>query len=153
MASLEHKIPPPVIGALAAGAMWGAAGLGPAFTLPSAARMVAVALLVVAGLSFDLLGLVAFRSSRTTVNPLAPQRASALVTSGVYRITRNPMYLGMALLLLAWALYLSSWLALLGPIAFVLYITRFQILPEERALRAIFGDEFTRYAAQVRRWL
>lgn len=153
MASLEHKIPPPVIGALAAGAMWGAAVLGPAFTLPPAARMIAVAVLVVAGLSFDLLGLLAFRSSRTTVNPLHPQRASALVTGGVYRITRNPMYLGMALLLLAWALYLSSWLALLGPIAFVLYITRFQILPEERALRAIFGDEFTRYAAQVRRWL
>jgi protein-S-isoprenylcysteine O-methyltransferase Ste14 len=63
------------------------------------------------------------------------------------------MYLGMALLLTAWAVYLSAWLAFAGPVAFVLYITRFQILPEERALQAHFGEAFTRYTAQVRRWL
>ncbi|WBY01142.1 isoprenylcysteine carboxylmethyltransferase family protein [Ramlibacter tataouinensis] len=153
MSFLEHKIPPPVIGALTAAAMWGAAGLGPQFTLAPAVRMTAVAVLVVAALAFDLLGLLAFRGSRTTVNPLAPQRASALVTGGVYRVTRNPMYLGMALLLLAWGVYLSAWLAFAGPLLFVLYITRFQILPEERALQENFGEAFTRYAAQVRRWL
>lgn len=153
MPSLDHRIPPPLIGALAAVAMWGAAAPGTAFALPATVRTVLVALLVVAGLSFDLLGLLAFRRSRTTVNPLQPQRASALVTGGVYRITRNPMYLGMALLLLAWAVWLSAWPALAGPVAFVLYITRFQIRPEERAMQANFGDEFARYAARVRRWL
>ncbi len=133
--------------------MWAASGLGPQFVLPPLASVIAAGVLAGAGLCFDLLGLLAFRASRTTVNPLRPQRAAALVTHGVYRVTRNPMYVGMALLLLAWALYLSAWLALAGPIVFVLYITRFQILPEERALRARFGDAFTRYAAQVRRWL
>lgn len=153
MSFLDHKIPPPVIGALTAIAMWGAAALGPQFTLPEAVRMIAVAVLVATGLAIDLLGLLAFRGSRTSVNPLQPRRASALVTGGIYRVTRNPMYLGMTLLLLAWAVYLSSWPAFAGPVVFVLYITRFQILPEERALQANFGEAFTSYAARVRRWL
>ncbi len=138
---------------MAAAGMWGLSGFGPPIPLPPVARVAAVAVLVAAGLGVDLAGLAAFRGARTTVNPLQPQRASALVTGGVYRFTRNPMYLGMALLLSAWAVHLSSWLALAGPLAFVLYITRFQIVPEERVLQANFGEAFTRYAARVRRWL
>ncbi len=105
------------------------------------------------GVACDLLGVLAFRASRTTVNPLKPERASALVTGGIYRVTRNPMYLGMTLLLLAWAIQLSALLPFLGPVVFVAYITRFQIEPEERTLRRVFGDGYTAYARQVRRWL
>ncbi|MEB0160908.1 isoprenylcysteine carboxylmethyltransferase family protein, partial [Pseudomonas sp. AH2 (2023)] len=90
--------------------------------------------------------------SRTTVNPLRPDKAAALVSGGVYRVTRNPMYVGMMLLLVAWAVYLDSAWVLAGPVAFVAYITRFQIAPEERVLRAKFAD-FDAYAARVRRWL
>lgn len=150
---LEHKIPPPVVGALVAAAMWAVAAYGPQIPMSDGPRLAVAAILAAAGLAFDLLGLVAFRASRTTVNPLRPERASALVTSGVYRITRNPMYVGMGLLLMAWAVYLAAFLALLGPVLFVLYITRFQIRPEERVLAGLFGDEYARYAARVRRWL
>lgn len=150
---LEHRIPPPVVGLVVAVAMWLAAPLGPAFALDAPLRHGIPALLVAAALAFDLGGLLAFRRSRTTINPLAPQRASALVTGGVYRITRNPMYVGMALLLLAWAVHLSAWPTLLGPPAFVLYITRFQIVPEERALARLFGEAYAEYTARVRRWL
>ena len=150
---LDHKIPPPVIGVLVASGMWAIAEVGPQFDLALQARYVVAGTLVVVGLAFDLLGLIAFRASRTTINPLRPERSTALVTGGVYRVTRNPMYVGMALLLLAWAVYLSSLLAFAGPVVFVLYITRFQIQPEERALQAIFGEDFARYAARVRRWL
>ncbi len=153
MSLLDHRIPPPVVGALLAAAMWAIAPLGPQFALSALARIIPVALLVVAGAAFDLLGLVAFRAFRTTVNPLRPERASALVTGGVYRVTRNPMYVGMALLLVAWAIYLSSLLPFAGPIVFVLYITRFQIEPEERVLRNMFGEAYSAYAARVRRWL
>lgn len=153
MAWLEHRIPPPIVGALTGLAMWGAAPLGPGWALPDALRLGLVALLVALGLAFDLAGLLAFRASRTTVNPLSPQKASALVTGGVYRVTRNPMYVGMACLLLAWALHLSAWLPVAGPALFVLYITRFQILPEERALQQLFGDAYTQYTSRVRRWL
>ena len=133
--------------------MWAVAEVGPQFDLALQAKYIVAGALVVVGLAFDLLGLIAFRASRTTINPLRPERSTALVTGGVYRVTRNPMYVGMALLLLAWAVYLSSLLAFAGPVVFVLYITRFQIQPEERALQATFGEDFARYAARVRRWL
>ena len=152
MRFLEHRIPPPVVGLLVAGFMWSVAALPPALPLSGGVRL-AIALLVAAvGLTFDLLGLLAFRRSRTTVNPLQPQKASALVTDGVYRVTRNPMYVGMAFLLTGWAVYLGSLWTFLGPVLFIVYITRFQIAPEERVLRARF-PEFEAYAARVRRWL
>lgn len=153
MPGLDNKIPPPVVGALVAAGMWGVSILGPQFSLASVPKYSLVAILVVAGLTFDALGILAFRRSRTTVNPLKPERASAIVTSGVYRITRNPMYLGMALLLLAWAIYLSALLPFAGLLIYVWYITKFQIKPEERVLESIFGEEYSSYAARVRRWL
>jgi len=150
---LERRVPPPVVGALVAAAMWAASALGPPFGAGSAIRYAAVAILVAAGLTFDLLGILAFRTARTTINPLKPERASALVTHGVYRVTRNPMYVGMGLLLLAWAIYLGALVPFAGPVVFVLYITRFQIRPEERVLLGLFGDAYSAYAARVRRWL
>ncbi len=150
---LELKLPPPLVGAAVALLMWVLAWLAPAWPLPPALRLAAVGLLIAAGLAVDLLGLLAFRAHRTTVNPLRPQRSAALVTSGIYRLTRNPMYVGMGLLLLSWAVWLSSLPALLGPVVFVAYITRWQIRPEERVLHGIFGDEYERYCARVRRWL
>lgn len=153
MTSLEHKIPPPVVGAIIAAAMWAVSASGPEFSIASGYRYAAVAILAVAGVAFDVLGLLAFLASRTTINPLKPEGASALVTGGVYRVTRNPMYVGMGLLLLAWGVYLSALIPFVGPVLFVLYITRFQIQPEERALARIFGGEYSSYAARVRRWL
>ncbi len=150
---LDHKIPPPAVGLLVAAAMWAAADAGPQFALAPQAKHLIVALLIAAGATFDFLGLIAFHKSRTTINPLRPERTSSLVTGGVYRITRNPMYAGMALLLLAWAVHLSAWLPFAGVPAFMWYITRFQIKPEERVLESLFGGDFLNYAARVRRWL
>ena len=82
-----------------------------------------------------------------------PERASALVERGIYRHTRNPMYLGLLCLLLGWTLALGQWAALLGPLVFVVYITRFQIVPEERVLLAHFGAAYDDYRQRVRRWL
>jgi len=153
MTLLEHKVPPPVVGALVAALMWAVAPLGPSLGLPAGAKYWVVALVAAVGVAFDLSGLVAFRASRTTINPLRPERASALVTGGVYRLTRNPMYVGIALLLVAWALHLAALAAFAGPVAFVLYVTWFQIIPEERVLRRLFGEEYAAYTARVRRWL
>ena len=153
MSFLDHRIPPPVIGALIALAMWGVSALGPQLPFADVPRYATVAVLVGAGVAFDILGLLAFRGSGTTVNPLKPERASALVTGGVYRVTRNPMYFGMGLLLLALAVYFAALLPFGGPVLFVLYITRFQIQPEERVLQSLFGMAYSAYAARVRRWL
>lgn len=153
MPSLDHKIPPPLIGILVAAAMWGVSAIGPQIPIAADMRYAATAILAMAGGAFDVLGLLAFRASRTTVNPFKPDRASALVTRGVYRVTRNPMYVGLGFLLLAWAVFLCALLPFAGVAIYVLYITRFQIQPEERALAALFGEEYASYAARVRRWL
>lgn len=154
---LEHRIPPPVIDAACALLMW-----VPAHALPQGrlwapggnAWVLAVALTCAAsGGAVALAGAVEFRRARTTVNPLAPERASALVTGGIYRFTRNPMYLGMLLVLAGWAVWLGNAAAWLGlPVSMAL-LTRLQILPEERILAERFGDEFRRYAQRVRRWI
>lgn len=154
MAALELKIPPPLVGAVVAGGMYAAASfVPPVLHLPPGMRVFAALALAAVGACLDLAGLLAFRKARTTVNPLAPQRSTAMVTNGVYGLTRNPMYVGLALILLGWAVYLASPWALLGPVGFVAFITRFQIGPEERALQARFGAAYSAYCARVRRWV
>lgn len=110
-------------------------------------------LAVLLGVAIALAGVTSFRKASTTVNPLKPETATCLVTSGIFQYTRNPMYLGMAVVILGWAVLLSSWLSLLGVAAFMLFIERFQIKPEEAALIECFGEQFTQYKKNVRRWL
>ena len=153
MASLELKIPPPAVAAAIAVAMWGTSRLAPLLQIPSALRLGTSGAVLLVGIVFSVGGVLAFRRARTTLNPTKPEQASSLVRSGVYRVTRNPMYVGLLCILFAWAVFLSSGWALLGPVVFVLYIGRFQIAPEERALAKLFGSEFTDYQAKVRRWL
>ena len=153
MQRLELKIPPVVVWLVMAGAMLGVSYAAPSlsFTLTGS---VSIALTLVAlGIALAAAGVIAFRRSRTTVNPLTPSASSSVVATGVYRISRNPMYLGFLLALAAWAVYLShAGAAMLLP-AFVAYMTQFQIKPEERALLAKFGSEFAQYMSRVRRWL
>lgn len=149
----EHRIPPPLVAAGFAGLMWLVSRYVPGIGLDAAGKLATALLLVALGAFFALAGVVAFRRARTTVNPLKPETASALVTTGIYRYSRNPMYVGFALFLLAWAVYLASPVALLGVAGFVLYMNRLQIAPEESALQALFGPQFDAYRARVRRWL
>jgi protein-S-isoprenylcysteine O-methyltransferase Ste14 len=109
--------------------------------------------LVLAGAVTCLAGVFSFQRAKTTVNPMKPNSASALVASGIYKYSRNPMYSGFVLILLGWALWLSNAWALLVLPAFVLYMNRFQIWPEERALMALFGQDYREYHSRVRRWL
>ncbi len=153
MINLEHKIPPPVIAVLAVAVMWAVSAYGPRVAIEADFKRVLIAVLVMIGIAFDVVGILAFRAARTTASPLKPERSSNLVTGGVYRITRNPMYVGLVFLLLAWAVHLSAVLSLVGIVLFIVYITRFQIQPEERALARNFGEQYSAYCARVRRWL
>jgi protein-S-isoprenylcysteine O-methyltransferase Ste14 len=153
MRALELKVPPPVVALLAAAAMWAISLATPVAALPAPIRVAAAFAIALAGIGVAISGVIGFRRAKTTVNPLKPETTTSLVTSGVYRFTRNPMYAGLAMTLLALAVFLSSPLALLGPLGFILYITRFQIVPEERVLAAMFGADYSAYRAKVRRWL
>lgn len=153
MNRLENRIPPPLVAILIALLMGVAARLLPSVAIAPGYRVVSAIAVLLLGLSVCLAGVWAFRRAQTTVNPLRPDRASALVDTGIYRYTRNPMYLGFSLVLVAWALALASPLTLLGIVAFVWYMNRLQIGPEERALSRLFGEPFSRYCQRVRRWI
>lgn len=152
MQMLEKRIPPPLVAGVIGLAMWGLSPVQPGLEV-SLSVLVAAVIAALLGVVFGILGVIAFRQAKTTANPLKPETASTLVDSGIYRVSRNPMYLGIALLLLAWAIYLSSVWPLLGVVAFVHYMNRFQILPEEEAMEKRFGQEYRVYKAKVRRWL
>ena len=105
------------------------------------------------GAVISVAGVVSFRTADTTVNPNKPHQASTLVVRGIYRYSRNPMYLGFMYFLLAWGVFLAHLLSLLFPLGFVVYMNRFQIPLEEEALEEKFGEEFILYKNRVRRWL
>lgn len=109
--------------------------------------------MLVAGALVAFSGMLSFRLKGTTISPMNPHKTSQLVRSGVYQYTRNPMYLGMALLLIGGVVRIGNPLGLFGMIIFVWYIDYFQIRPEEKILEKLFGDEYQKYCEDVRRWI
>ncbi len=150
---LEKRIHPLLLVLIIGAAMWGISTPTSSVPLDDTVRRVVAGVIFVVGILFPVAGVVAFRRARTTVDPRTPEASSALVRSGIYRYSRNPMYVGFALCLLAWGVFWGPGWGLLGVVFFVLYMNHFQIVPEERALRALFGDELRAYEQRVRRWL
>lgn len=153
MQTLELKVPPPVIALLVAGSMWLAQRYAPALGLAIPWRLVFAISLLLLGIALALAGVFEFRKAKTTVNPLKPETTSAVVATGIFRFTRNPMYVGMFTVLVGWAVFLANAVSFPLLPLFVLYMNRFQIGPEERVLSSHFGTEYTRYMQSVRRWL
>jgi len=133
--------------------MWLGAWLVPALTFRLPGRSFLTLAAAVAGAAISVLAVLAFRRAGTTVNPMNPDSSSSLVVSGIYTRSRNPMYLGLLLILLAWGMYLSNAMAFLILPGFMWYMNRFQIEPEERVLASRFGEQFDSYASRVPRWL
>ncbi|MDO5640234.1 MAG: isoprenylcysteine carboxylmethyltransferase family protein [Neisseria sp.] len=152
MNALELKVPPLVVAAVCALLTWLTAVALPALGRPYPVLRVLALLSALAGLMLVFSAIALFVRMRTTVHPHRPTESRRLVTGGVYRFSRNPMYLAMAAWLLAWILWLGSWPGLLWLAVFAGYITRFQILPEERVLAAKFGRRYERYCRRARRW-
>ena len=133
--------------------MWGVARLSPLAVGESPLRLAISRGLAGLGILVVALGMLAFYRAKTTINPVNIKAVSSIVTSGVYRYTRNPMYVGLALALVGWAVHIAVPFVLAGPAVFMLFITRFQIIPEERVLTSKFGEEYRKYQDRVRRWL
>jgi protein-S-isoprenylcysteine O-methyltransferase Ste14 len=133
--------------------MWLTKRAAPALTVAFTGRQVVAILVAIAGAMIIGLGVVAFSRAKTTVNPMKPDSASSLVVTGIYGVTRNPMYLGLFVILIGWAIFLSNALGFVCLALFILYMNRFQIEPEERALASLFGKDFAAYRSRVRRWL
>lgn len=150
---LELKMSPVMTAILLAMLMWLVARNTPGYPMAGELRTAMLLILFGSGAAVSIAGVWSFRKARTTVNPWRVHASSALVVSGVYRWTRNPMYLGLLLALSGWGLYLANPYALLLGFTFAPYMNRFQIRPEERALEQTHGQEFRDYCRRVRRWL
>lgn len=150
---LEKKLPPPLVALAFAILMFYLAKL-PVWTFTTGMITQALAgICVIIGFSIAGWAVLSFRRVNTTVNPHQPDKSACLITHGIYQYSRNPMYLAMALCLIGWWFYLGTSISLLGVVGFVVYISYFQIRPEEKALKHIFGDSYLTYLKQVRRWL
>jgi len=153
MSKLENKIPSPLVALMIGAAMFGFAKTQSAIAIDphlhyAIAGLIALSAMFVAGSA-----MLAFRRAKTTINPVQIHAASSLVTGGIFRYTRNPMYVGLTTLLTAWAVCLAVPWTLPGPVVFALFTHRFQIIPEERVMGAKFGREYDDYCKRVRRWL
>jgi len=151
--ALETKIPPLVVALISFAMIWIAYRRFPEMRWNyELQKPVAFGLFIVAFL-ISALGVLAFKKAQTTADPMTPSKASSLVDFGIYKFTRNPMYLGMLISLFGVFSYFPTPLAIIGLVFYVLYMTRFQIKPEERALASIFGDDYLNYKEKVARWL
>ncbi len=153
MNALELKVPPLALAFASALAMWVAATLAPTLAIELPANELIAALVAGLGAGLVLVAGMWFRRAGTTVNPTRPQATTSVVNSGIYRISRNPMYLGFLLALVGWAVFLAHALPFLFLPAYVGYMNRFQIAAEERMLAEKFGRDYEAYRRSVRRWL
>lgn len=153
MLNFANKIPPAIVTLLSFFMMWGIASfkLFELDWIHVLSPYLSVILLILSILLL-LFASCSFYKSKTSFNPISPENASSLVTSGVYRISRNPMYAGFLLLLVAWWLYLGELLSVIGCHFFMSYLNKFQIESEERVLEKLFGEEYRLYKSRVRRW-
>lgn len=152
MKFLELKIPPLLLMLLFAAIMWSIAQITPAFMFLDSIKVVLLMVAVVTAVGLTLAGALEFRRAQTTVNPTAPESTSSLVTSGIYQFTRNPMYVGFFIALIGWGCFLGNVYALVFSLLFVPYMNKFQILPEEKMLFQLFGQQYKDYCDSVRRW-
>jgi protein-S-isoprenylcysteine O-methyltransferase Ste14 len=150
---MELRLPPPLFALLLGALMWGVDRLLPAVRVAFPGQVPFAFVLLGLGIGCTLAGMLAFRAARTTIDPRYPDRASQLVVAGIYRFTRNPMYLGLLLDLAAWTVYLGQASALLALPLWVWFIGRFQIRPEEAAMHRLFGAAYAAYCLRVRRWI
>jgi protein-S-isoprenylcysteine O-methyltransferase Ste14 len=147
------RIPPPIIALAAAALIWALHRWLPLAHLITSPWNALGAVIGALGIVINLAAFRRFRRVGTTVNPLDPSKATLLLTDGIFSLTRNPMYLGLLLLLVGWAIWLGSTGVWLVPPLFWVVITYGQIVPEERALTRLFGERYLTYKGAVARWI
>jgi protein-S-isoprenylcysteine O-methyltransferase Ste14 len=152
MQALELKIHPPIVLLFCLGLTYGLSHYLPLLALPLILSDLYWYIAAI-GVLVALAGIWEFRKAKTTINPTKPDKTRYLVSGGIYRVTRNPMYLGMQLIIIAAIFKFGSYYSFIALAFFILYITQFQIKPEERIIESIFGDEYLHYKKKVRRWL
>ena len=149
--NLKTKIPPPLVTIAFGILIYYSTEIIPSVTFTFQGFL--GALFLIAGLGVMISAILTFRRLQTTINPLQPDTASSLASTGVFKLSRNPMYLAMLLILIALALYTGAVASIFLLPGFIIYISVFQIVPEEQAMRELFSEAYADYCEQVRRWI
>ena len=150
---LALKVPPPVVLLVFGILMWFVGSRVPGGRIEFDNQLAAAISVGILGLIINVNAILGFRRAKTTVNPLDPGKATELVVGGVFRLSRNPMYLGILVVLIGWTIWIGSFYNLALLALFVYYITEFQIRPEEEVLMPLFGEAYADYCLKVRRWI
>ncbi|MGI9271948.1 MAG: methyltransferase family protein [Woeseiaceae bacterium] len=150
---MKNKVPPPILLLLFGAAMWFVAKSEFAYPVSIPYALIIAIVIAVIGVSIAVLALRRFSAAETTVNPLKPDTATSLVQSGIFSKSRNPMYVGLVMDLVAWSVWLQSLGNIVLLLVFIVVLNEWQIKPEEAAMRKLFGDEYADYCKKVRRWL
>ena len=153
MSNLRLKIPPVAQGIITLVCIWLLSRYVPIFHIDITFKAIVSVVIICIGVLVGVLAVSSFIRLRTTVDPRYPEKASKLVVNGIYRYSRNPMYLAIVLVLFGISIYLGALSSLLILFLFVVYINRFQIVPEEQMLTQKFGEQYIQYTSQVRRWI
>ena len=148
---METKIPPPIVTLLFGLSIYFSRGIFQAVEVKYSFYI--AILLLILGLTVLISAVRLFRKDKTTVNPLSPEQATKLVTDGIFKYSRNPMYLGMAFILGSIAVFFNLIGGIILIALFYFYITKFQIIPEERAMSNLFSQDFDKYKQITRRWI
>jgi protein-S-isoprenylcysteine O-methyltransferase Ste14 len=148
---METKIPPPIVTLIFGLAIYLSRTIFPEIEIQYSSFFGMVLLLL--GFLILISAVKLFRNDKTTVNPLSPEQATKLVTNGIFKLSRNPMYLGMAVILASVAVFFNIIGGIIFMALFCLYITKFQIIPEEKAMKELFAQDFEQYMQATRRWI
>tara|TARA_B100000963_G_scaffold31614_1_gene23398 strand:+ start:296 stop:742 length:447 start_codon:yes stop_codon:yes gene_type:complete len=148
---MKTTIPPPLITLICALLIFLSKFLFPELTFNYSNKL--CLFFLISGFSIILISCRTFKKQKTTINPIKIEKASSLVTCGIFKYSRNPMYLGMLLILISTAIKFSFYGGVIVIGFFVYFITIFQILPEEKAMQKLFGEDFIKYKNKTRRWL
>jgi len=148
---METKIPPPIVTLIFGLAIYFSREMLPVAEIQHSSYLGVFLLLI--GFFVLISAVRLFRKDNTTVNPLSPDQATKLVTDGIFKYTRNPMYLGMAFILGSISVFFNLLGGIFLVVLFCAYITKFQIIPEERAMKDLFSHDFEKYTKSTRRWI
>ena len=148
---MKTKIPPPIVTLVSALLIFFSKELFPNYTFDYQSTL-SIGIFI-SGLMILISAVSLFKKKETTVNPMSPEKASSLVVDGVFKYTRNPMYLGMSVVLLSISIQFNLIGGILIVSLFVAYITVFQIIPEEEAMEENFGQDYLLFKKNTRRWI
>ena len=148
---MNNKIPPPIVTLVFGLCIYLSKSFFPEFSFSILSSLSIISFIV--GISVLVTAIISFKNHETTVNPISIEKASSLVVTGIFKYSRNPMYLGMSFILLGLTLKYNLIGGLIFTGLFMLFITIFQIKPEETAMEKLFDQEWKDYVSNVRRWL